>query len=85
MREKKDLKKQIKAMEDRKRDEAMAAAAPTPAEERVSFDHWWIVSNKRLQLRQHMKEILWADFKARGLKKEESSGKYDEALKLFGL
>lgn len=85
MKEKKnDLKKKIKAMEDGQRDAAMASS-PAPAADRVSYDHWWIVTNKRLGLRQHMKEILWADMKARGLGKEEAAGKYDEALKLFGL
>jgi hypothetical protein len=52
---------------------------------RLSFDEWWIRLQKQKLLRQHMKEIIWADFNARGLGREELATKYDEGLRLFGL
>lgn len=82
-----ELKKQIKAMEDRQRAESMAAAieaAPAKAPE-MSFEKWWMMLASKITLRPNMKEILWADFKARGLSKNEEAAKYDEALKLFGI
>jgi hypothetical protein len=78
----KNVKRKIKEMEDAKREQN---SQPAPADEVQSFDHWWIVLNKRMSLRPHMKEIVWADFNARGLKKEETVAKYEEGLKLFGL
>jgi hypothetical protein len=77
----KSLKRQIREMEAAKRD---AQAAPVP-EKSLSFDEWWILLQKRTPLRPHLKEIIWADFNARGLKKQELATKYDEGLKLFGL
>lgn len=79
----KSLKHKIKEMETAQRQQAQASIlAP---EQKVSFDEWWILLQKRMPLRPHMKEIIWADFGARGLKKEELAAKYDEGLKLFGL
>lgn len=80
--EQKNLKRKIKEMESAKRAEVEVAPI---LEAKVSFDEWWIMLQKRLALRPHMKEIIWADFNARGLKKEELVAKYDEGLKLFGL
>lgn len=78
----KSVKRKIKEMEDAKREQN---PQPTPVDEVQSFDHWWIMLNKRMSLRSHMKEIVWADFNARGLKKEETVARYEEGLKLFGL
>jgi len=78
----KSLKHQIKEMEDAQRE---LAAAPITLDTTVSFDHWWILLNKRMSLRPHLKEIMWADFNSRGLKKEELVARYDEGLRLFGL
>lgn len=78
----KSLKRQIKEMEAAKRDQAKPLVQP---ESKLSFDEWWIMLNKRMPLKPHLKEIIWADFNARGLKKEELAAKYDEGLKLFGL
>jgi len=78
----KNLKRQIKEMETAQRE---LTVAPITLDTVVSFDHWWVILNKRMSLRPHLKEIMWADFNARGLKKEELAAKYDEGLKLFGL
>lgn len=81
-----DLKRQIKDMEDKARAENMAAVVPVleDSAEKISFDLWWMMTNSRLKLRAHLKEIMLADFGARGLSKNELKSKYDEALKAFG-
>ena len=78
----KSLKQQIKQMEDAKREQSQA---PSNSEEVVSFDQWWVMLCRRMVLRPSLKEVMWADFKARGIGKEEPMSKYDEGLKLFGL
>jgi hypothetical protein len=78
-KEKKDLKSKIKEMENKKRE-----AAPVKVDKKVSFDSWYHQRKVKIP-KQHMKEILWADFRARGLKKEASIAEYDKALKLYGI
>ena len=76
----KKLKEQIKEMEAGKR------PAPVIAPEEVlSFDQWWMSMNRTRDLRPSLKEIVWADFNARGLTKQETAKKYDEGLKIFGI
>jgi len=77
-----DLRSKIKEMESKKREEqAQIVAKPDST---MSFDQWWMGASKKLKLKQHLKEILWADFQARGLKKEATSEQYDAACRLFG-
>jgi hypothetical protein len=59
---------------------------PTPAiaADTVSFDQWWMMIARKITLRPHLKEIIWADFNARGLSKNETEKKYDDTLKVFG-
>lgn len=80
-----DLMRQLKREEEKAR---LVNNAKTSAEETVEntvrFDLWWVDVAKQLNLQPYMKEIVWADFKARGLKKEAPSAKYVEALALFG-
>ena len=52
---------------------------------KISFNNWWMkLIKKRPEIKPHMKEIIWADFKARKLTEKEEPAKYDEAMKLFG-
>lgn len=78
----KSLKRQIKEMEDAKREQNHAPSKPDDV---LSFDQWWVSLCRRMTLRPSLKEIMWADFNSRGLKKEEPASRYDEGLKLFGL
>lgn len=86
-----ELKRKIKEIEAKQREEAMASAEITivpPAgqdAEKISFDQWWMLLNGKMKLRPHMKEVIWADMKARGLTKMESAEAFDKALKLFGI
>ena len=85
------LKKQIKAAESRKREQSMESAPAVKVvkgddgKPKVSFDQWWMMVSKSPKLKVWMKEIIMADFKSRGLSKEEPKESYDEALKLFGI
>lgn len=78
----KSLKRKIKEMESAQREQTQVI----PSQDQVlSFDQWWVVLSKRMTLRPSLKEIVWADFNARGIKKEELVARYEEGLKLFGL
>lgn len=78
----KSLKHKIKEMESAQREKQQAPADP---EQILSFDQWWVMTSKRLSLKPSLKEIMWADFNARGIKKEEPAARYNEGLRLFGL
>lgn len=62
---------------------ARAVAAEAPVEH-IHFDQFWMMMSKKLKLLGHMKEILHADFKARGLSLQEPLHKFEDALKKFG-
>ena len=76
-----DLKAKIKQMEATKREEAPVAVK---AEKKLSFDSWYHIRKHKIP-KQHMKEILIADFKSRGLGNEATMEEYDKALKLYGV
>jgi hypothetical protein len=79
--EEKDLKAKIKEMENKKRE---AAPVSVKVDKKVSFDSWFHQRKTRIP-RQHMKEIIAADFKSRGLGKEATMEEFDKALKLYGI
>ena len=88
-REDLEMKRKIKEMENQARVDAMASASFTVVEtenkeEQMSYDQWWMMAQGRQKMRPHLKEVIWADMKARGLSKKETKNKYDEALRLFG-
>lgn len=77
----KNLKAQIKEMEAKKREES----APTvEVEQEVTFDSWYH-QRKPLIPACHMKEILMADFQARGVKSMATMAAFDKALELYGV
>lgn len=79
------LMKQLKREDEKAKVANLCAAKEEEAKhEAVSFDTWWNAIAKKLNLQFHIKEIMWADFSARGLKREDDPTKYNEALKLFG-
>ena len=53
-------------------------------EMKFSFDVWWALASKKSNFRPYLKEIIWADFKGRGLNKEETLKCFYDALKKFG-
>jgi hypothetical protein len=51
---------------------------------KMDFNVWFALRQKRIPA-QHLREIIWADFKARGLSKSETMGTFDAALKKYGI
>ena len=78
---KKDLKAQIKEMEAKKREESAPAIMP---EVEVSFDSWFH-QRKPMIPKVHMKEVIMADFNARGIGANATMATYDAALELYGV
>ena len=72
-----DLKNKIKQMERDQR-------KPMPKQKTVSFDSWFFQRKEAIP-KHHMKEVIWADFRARGLDKEATVEQYDKALRLYGI
>jgi len=79
-----ELMKKIKEAEDKRRTDAMVEAFTEAPADALSFDQWWMMIQNEKPLRPHLKEILWADFKAQGLGKHANKDAYDKALKVFG-
>lgn len=84
-----ELKRQIKEMEAAQRSEALKSqpaqiAEPEASAPKISFDVWWMYICAKVSLKPWMREIIIADFKARGLKMEETEQKYDDTLRIFG-
>ena len=73
------IKEEIKKMEDAKR-----VVVPVVADKVVSYDSWYHQRSTKIP-KQHLKEIIMADFTSRGLGKEATMEEYDKALKLYGV
>lgn len=50
----------------------------------VEFNVWFAMREKKIPA-QHMREIIWADFKGRGLLPKETVATYDAALAKYGI
>lgn len=55
-----------------------------PKDTKVTFDSWYHLRASKIP-KQHMKEIIAADFKARKLSDMESIEDFDNALKQYGV
>lgn len=55
-----------------------------PQQPKVDFDAWWAMVENKIPV-QHRKEIILADFGARGLSVKETMQSYNEGLKKYGL
>ena len=86
-----DLAKTIKEMEMAKKQEAaekQKAINPIPPvgeEPVISFDAWWAVIVRKIDIRPSYKEVIAADFRGRGLGKTATASAYDKALELYGI
>jgi len=70
------------ARKDLKEREVSVAEAPKPP--KLDFDAWWAMKEKKIP-KQHLKEIVLADFQARKLSLKETMQSYDEALMKYGI
>lgn len=74
----------IKAMETKKKEETAAMVVEKPTDELISFDQWWVKLQRIKPLPAWEREIIWADMKARGLKRTATHEAYNKALALYG-
>lgn len=81
IKKEKDLKTKIKEMEAKKREDTLVPLEP---EVEVTFDSWFH-QRKHMIPKNHLKEIIIADFKARGLGLSGTMAAYDKALGLYGV
>lgn len=79
--------KEIKKMEVATKAEA-AKAVPKPQVqpdvESISFDIWWMGFIRKVKIRPSYKEVIVADFKARGLSMKEKEEDFNKAIESFG-
>jgi len=66
-----------------KRELKQSLSGPTQ-QPKISFDAWWAVVQKKMP-HHHHKEIVMADFKARGLSTQESADAFNNALAKYGV
>jgi hypothetical protein len=79
------LKAEVKEAEDKRRQENLKKAAPRKVEElKLDFSSWYTLRCSMIP-RKHYKEIIRADFEARGLSKKETCAVYDAALAKYGI
>jgi len=76
----KTLKEQIKEMESMKR----ASIVPKKEQEVVTFETWFHQRKDKIPT-CHLKEIILADFEARGVSLTETVESFDKALSLYGV
>jgi len=50
----------------------------------VNFDVWFAMREKKIPA-QHLREIIWADFRGQGLSKRETVATFDTALAKYGI
>ena len=82
---KKKVKKEVNlAVEIKKMEDAKRKATPVKQDKKMSFDSWYHQRKSKIP-KQHLKEILKADFEARGVKSESTVEEFDRALKLYGV
>lgn len=55
-----------------------------PQEKKVDFNVWFAMRAKKIP-GQHLREVIWADFKGRGLTSKETLSTYDDALRRYGV
>jgi len=75
-----NIMNEIKKMEQERRE----ASGVQPKHAVLHFDSWF---HQRKQVIPviHKKEVIMADFKARGLKLEATMDEFDRALRLYGI
>jgi len=55
---------------------------PSRVQPTMSYDAWWLTTQRRLQLQSGLKDALRKHMKARGFL---ASGRFDDGLKDFGI
>ena len=61
-----------------------AVTLASPKVEKIDFDTWFAMRQDKIA-RHHRREIIKADFNARGVKECESAKDFDAALEKYGV
>jgi hypothetical protein len=77
----KKIKQKIKIMEQEKR---RSSSVSVVQDKLIHFESWFHMRKDAIP-KQHLKEILVADFKARGVGNEATMAQFDNALRLYGI
>lgn len=68
----------------KKKEDMQSVAEGSPVLMKIDFDAWWAMNENKIP-GQHRKEIVLADFRARGLSPKETIQSYNEGLKRYGV
>ncbi len=63
------------------KEQAMSPVEQAPT---VEFNVWFAMREKRIPT-QHLREIIWADFRGQGLSLRETVATFDAALTKYGV
>lgn len=80
-----EIKKAVKAEQNKKREEALKKLSPErPKQKEMTFDGWYSIRQSQIP-QHHRKEVLKADFKARGCGVKQTLGDWDKLLLEYGV
>lgn len=77
----KTKKEKVEVVEDAPEGSAEAVVEAAP---KLDFNVWFAMREKKIP-GQHLREIIRADFKGRGLATKETLATFDEALRKYGV
>ena len=80
-----EIKKAVKLEQDKKREEALEKMKPKEGtEKKLSFDSWYSIRQSQIAS-HHRKEVLKADFSARGCGSHQTLKEWDSLLLEYGV
>ena len=75
----------MKSIKEYEKAQRSTLKVETEAPKKIGFDQWWADKGLSAKLAPHMKEIVYADFRGRGLTAIHALEAWDTAAKQFGL
>ncbi len=85
MDKKENKKKEVEIAAERKQMENdKRKAVPIKQDKTMSYNSWYHQRKSKIP-KQHLKEIIWADMIARGVKDISTVEEFDRALELYGI
>lgn len=68
----------------KKKKEEKKEVESAPTADVYEFDVWWVMRRDRMP-KHHMKEVIKADFMARGVNSKDTLENFDKALEKYGI
>jgi hypothetical protein len=85
MAKKRDKDETMEAMRAFERELAENAPQETQSEQTLTFEEWWAAAGRLLGQPNHVREILQADARGRGLTGKHTKEAWDSAAKAYGI